>query len=122
MKNIKKILAFTLALTMLLSVALFASCAKKDNGNDKGDNTTENNQPEEQKPEKIRVITLAGPTGMGMAKLISDNKNGTAAYKYEFTVDTKLYTPEEQAFAENILKLRSAVKPGDNFFTFTENT
>lgn len=34
----------------------------------------------------IRVATLKGPTGMGMAKLMDDNANGTASNKYEFTV------------------------------------
>ncbi len=91
MKN-SKILAFIMALVMALSLFALASCsADKPNTESKEtkpQETTNNNQPSEEKPEKIRVITLAGPTGMGMAKLVEDDKNGNTAYDYEFTVSS----------------------------------
>lgn len=37
-------------------------------------------------PESVRVATLMGPTGMGMAKLMDDAANGTTALSYDFTV------------------------------------
>jgi NitT/TauT family transport system substrate-binding protein len=95
MKN-TKLLALTLALVMALSLFVFASCANENpdvNANEtKGETKQEETQEEtkeevkEEKPESIRVITLAGPTGMGMAKLIDDDTNNKTAYNYEFTV------------------------------------
>lgn len=88
MKN-TKILSLIMSLLMTLSLFAFTSCSSKDQ------NDTPNVN-EENKPEKIRVITLAGPTGMGMAKLIDDNKNKTTKYNYEFTVssDPQQVSPE----------------------------
>ena len=43
-------------------------------------------EPEEPAPEVIRVGTLMGPTGMGMAKLMDDAVNGSTEETYEFTV------------------------------------
>ncbi len=34
----------------------------------------------------IKVYTLMGPTGIGMAKLIDDNTNGTSSLKYDFNI------------------------------------
>ena len=96
MKN-TKLLALTLALVMALSLFVFASCANEKtdvNANEtKGETKQEETQNEteeikEEKPESIRVITLAGPTGMGMAKLIDDDTNNKTAYNYEFTVSS----------------------------------
>lgn len=91
MKN-TKLLALTLALVMALSLFVFASCANEKtdvNANETKDETKQEETQEEakeEKPESIRVITLAGPTGMGMAKLIEDDTNGKTDYNYEFTV------------------------------------
>lgn len=41
-----------------------------------------------QSPDEIRIYTLNGTTGFGMAKLMNDAKNGTASAKYNFTVKT----------------------------------
>ncbi len=97
MKN-TKLLALTLALVMALSLFVFASCANDNpevNANEtKGETKQEETQAEtkeevkEEKPEGIRVITLAGPTGMGMAKLMDDDTNNKTAYNYEFTVSS----------------------------------
>ena len=69
----KKLLALVLALTMLVALPLLASC----------------NQPTapDAAPE-IRVWTLNGTTGFGMAQLIDADKKGTAALDYTFTVET----------------------------------
>ena len=88
MKN-TKILSLIMALLMVLSLFSFTSCSSND----------QNDTPpadDVNKPEKIRVITLAGPTGMGMAKLIDDNKNSKTEYNYEFTVssDPQQVAPE----------------------------
>lgn len=69
----KKLLALVLALTLLASLPLLASC----------------NQPIEPDADlEIRVWTLNGTTGFGMAQLIDADKNGTAALNYTFTVET----------------------------------
>ena len=61
----KRFITLTLALLMLLSVALCAvSCTKTD--------------------DRIRVGYLTGPTGMGMAKLIHDNGGKDGNEKYTF--------------------------------------
>ena len=70
----KKIISVILCAVVVLSVAALASCSGKT-----GDQTVE-------KPEQIRVLTLMGPTGMGMAKLISDDKKETSKQDYTFTV------------------------------------
>ena len=103
MKN-TKLLSLTLALLMVLSLFGFAGCTTEEPNvpeETSADETKieetnadatvpEETEPEvtEEKPEKIRVITLAGPTGMGMAKLIDDDTNGKTAYDYEFTVSS----------------------------------
>ena len=85
MKN-TKILSLIMALLMTLSLFAFTSCSSNDTPN----------ADEVNKPEKIRVITLAGPTGMGMAKLIDNNKKEITEYNYEFTVlsDPQQVAPE----------------------------
>ena len=82
MKNAKKFLSLTLALFMLVSLFTLSACSGKKNNNE----TTPPDTTAETKPEKIRIITLAGPTGMGMAKLIEDNTNKKTNYNYEFTI------------------------------------
>ena len=66
----KKTIALILALTLLVALPLFAGCNKLD------------------KDLEIRVWTLNGTTGFGMAQLIDADKNGTAALNYTFTVET----------------------------------
>ncbi len=85
MKNMKKILSLILVLVMTLSVCLFTSCGKtEDNNNNDANNNEQKN--EEKTPEKIRLIALKGPTGMGMAKLIDDDTNTKTKYDYEFNI------------------------------------
>ena len=68
----KKLLALTLSLIMLLSLA---ACAPK---NDPG--TGEENKL------TINITAIAGTTGMGFAKLMDDDKNGNAAFDYNFEI------------------------------------
>ena len=64
----KRILLLTLALLMLLPLA--ASCQKYDD------------------TLAVNVWVLNGTTGFGIAPLIEDEKAGTAALNYTFTVET----------------------------------
>lgn len=75
MKLFNKIILVTL--TLMLAVSLFAGCNGKNPDSDT--NAT---------PENVNVMVLNGTTGFGMAKLISDNKNGTAALPYTVQVET----------------------------------
>ena len=70
----KKLIALLLALT--LSTLAFASC-----GQGKGDT-------------KVSVAYLAGPTGMGMAKLIKDTPADSEKYSFTAFTDPELVTPE----------------------------
>lgn len=65
----KKLIAFVLALTLLAALPLLAGCQKVD------------------KDLPIRVWTLNGTTGFGMAQLIDADTKGEAALNYEFTVE-----------------------------------
>lgn len=88
MINFRKLFALLLAVLMLAAVA--AGCtttpadvdntAAPDNGTDAPEATPE------QDTTPVRVLTLKGPTGLGMLKLMEDNDAGTTANKYEFTV------------------------------------
>ena len=69
MKNLKKII--TLALAAILSCTAFVSCSSES---------------EETLDRDLKVYALKGPTGMGMAKLMSDNNAGNAANNYDFTI------------------------------------
>jgi len=103
----KRIFSLLLALVMALSVFALASCGNEETKTDDQneteaktegettaetpeetaeETTAETEKVTEEKPESIRVITLAGPTGMGMAKLIEDDANGNARYDYEFEI------------------------------------
>lgn len=78
----------TLILLAVLTLTLFVSCAEPAENTDPeaeiGENLSDEkeNVPEEDLVEVINVATLKGPTGMGMAKLISDNTDG----KYNVTI------------------------------------
>lgn len=74
-KTISLLLTLTLCLTFLFSC---------------------NFQPE--KPDddgaKINIGVMAGPTGMGMAKLMSDNKDDTSKYGFEIYSDPQVAMPD----------------------------
>lgn len=73
----KKLIAFLLTLTILAALPLLAGCQKID------------------KDLPIRVWTLNGTTGFGMAQLIDADTKGEAVLNYEFTVETS--APNVQA-------------------------
>lgn len=68
---------FSVLLTLALALSVFTACIG-------------NNPDHEEKPavESVKVMVLNGTTGFGMAKLISDAKNDTAALPYTFSVET----------------------------------
>jgi hypothetical protein len=68
----KKIIAFLLVICLAAS---FFACGKTEN-----EDVT------------VRVIALKGPTGMGMVQLMANDKAGTSANDYEFTLAS---APEE---------------------------
>lgn len=82
----KKTLAFLLALT--LTVASLTGCATKEKETENTNTEAETKETETEPvlPDEVRVITLAGPTGMGMAKLMDDSENGATENHYQFTV------------------------------------
>lgn len=100
MKNKRFLSILSVIIAVLTVFALFAltSCSDKNNTetpdkNNENNENTENNanngeNKTEEPPEEIKVITLAGPTGMGMAKLIDDSKNNNTAYNYTFSIST----------------------------------
>ncbi|MCH5171157.1 MAG: ABC transporter substrate-binding protein [Oscillospiraceae bacterium] len=75
----KKAISIFLVIVMMLALA---SCGKTATT----DNDTPNPAPEEYKAVDINVATLAGPTGIGMVKLMDKQKNGQTANNYNFTL------------------------------------
>lgn len=76
MKTLKKIIS--MAIAVILSCTALVSCSGgSDNAKLERD---------------IKVYALKGPTGMGMAKLMSDSDAGTTTNKYDFTIAS---TPDE---------------------------
>ncbi len=67
----KRIISLVLLFTLVLTLPLFAACNK--------DYDAELD---------VRVWTLNGTTGFGMAPLIQNDKDGNAALNYTFTVET----------------------------------
>ncbi|MBQ9098884.1 MAG: ABC transporter substrate-binding protein [Clostridia bacterium] len=81
----KKLLSLILALLLLVALPLLSAC-NKDETPDNGDQTP--TPPALDTNLEIRVWTLNGTTGFGMAPLINSDKEGTAALNYTFTVET----------------------------------
>lgn len=70
MKTLKKIIS--MAIAVILSCTALVSCS---GGSDNA-----------KLDRDIKVYALKGPTGMGMAKLMSDSDAGTTTNKYDFTI------------------------------------
>lgn len=70
MKTLKKIIS--MAIAAIISCTALVSCS---GGSDNA-----------KLDRDIKVYALKGPTGMGMAKLMSDNDAGTTTNKYDFTI------------------------------------
>lgn len=106
----KKTLTLILSVLMVISCFILYSCSKKNDNTESSnietnvndsladtDAETESeskNETEVKSPEApIKVYALKGPTGMGMAKLISDNDSSRSeTTKYDFTIAT---SPDE---------------------------
>ncbi len=80
----KKLFALLLALLMLASLV---ACGKKE-GPAPAENTDDAQNEQPASPTTVRVATLNGTTGFGMAPLIAKNKAGQAALPYTFSVET----------------------------------
>jgi len=65
----KKYLSVILAVIIAVCAVVMTSCGNS-----------------ETKLDEVRVLTLMGPTGMGMAKLISDSKENKTSQNYNFTI------------------------------------
>lgn len=77
----KKVISSVMAAVLLLCSALvFTSCGTANDA----ETTT---APVVEKT-NINILALKGPTGMGMAKLMSDSKNGTTQNNYNVTVSS----------------------------------
>ena len=82
----KKLLSLILVFALVFT--FFAACSPTDNGNDdqseqsSGEGEGEGNK--EAAP--LKIFAMKGPTGMGMAKLISDTKAGVDGHNFEFTI------------------------------------
>lgn len=82
---------FALILALLMCTMSLAACADKNN-NEPGDTPAESTEADtsadtpELSADPVRVFTIKGPTGMGMAKLIHDKNEGNTALNYQFTV------------------------------------
>lgn len=101
-KTIQKALSVFLFLTLFAGVCLLSACVAtpQEPSTEPASQAQEQSEPlpeskpepseepvsEEPAPESVRVLTLKGPTGMGMAKLICDSEDGTASLPYAFTV------------------------------------
>lgn len=76
---------FTLFLALTLILCSLASCVKQKDA----ENETQANNGTTNSPVTVNVYTLNGTTGFGMAKLISDAKNGAfTTEQYNFTVQS----------------------------------
>lgn len=72
----KKIISLALCLVMLLGVLVGCTSEQKP---------VDGNTPEGEKI-SVRIAGMTGPTGMGLAKLLSDNDASLTANSYDFTL------------------------------------
>ena len=81
MKKVRSLIALLLAAAMLVS---FAACSKKDT--DAAGSAASSAGSESYTAVDMTVACLKGPTGVGMAKLMSDAEEKKTANNYTFTV------------------------------------
>ncbi len=94
-----KIIVLMLACLMILTCIV--SCAENSGTENETKSEvktqdTEENTKNEKEDITVRVGTLKGPTGMGMAKLMSDSDAG----KTEYTYKTTIYSSTDEIVAE----------------------
>ena len=84
--------SLTLLLALIIALSMFSACnTDTSNPNDSIDQESTNEETTETtevvlSTEPVRVFTLKGPTGMGMAPLLEADSNNTAKLNYEFTI------------------------------------
>ncbi len=78
----KKLISLLLAIVMVLG--LFTACGTNANTDTSSVQSTQSKEPA--KKEDVKLATLMGPTGMGMAYLLDAAKKGEAQNNYDFTV------------------------------------
>lgn len=78
----KKLISLLLAIVMVLG--LFTACGANTNTDTSSVQSTQSKEPA--KKEDVKLATLMGPTGMGMAYLLDAAKKGEAQNNYDFTV------------------------------------
>ena len=83
MKITVKVLSLILALVLALGLV---ACGETGDSSVTTTTPANNENPTPDKNLDVNVTVLSGTTGMGIAKLMSDSKNGKAALKYNFTV------------------------------------
>ena len=93
MKTTKKLLSLILVFMLTLTALSLAGCSDKTSVDENETNDRQTilehpapDTPTEPKPEKIKVLTLAGPTGIGLSKLIDDNAEKKTEYSYDFSI------------------------------------
>ena len=101
MKNMKKKIT-ALMLAVLTVLAVLSGCNAAGNGTkdttdttptpsgSSGEGTTAASGTDAPDDYVLKVATLKGPTGMGMAKMINDDKD---AKKYDFTISSPPTSP-----------------------------
>ncbi len=100
----KKLLSLLLALMLILSVFTACNNTKPESNDSSTPETTEKEAESETdeivlSSDPVRVFTLKGPTGMGMAPMLEAKENNSAKLNYEFTVANAA-----DEFTGNILK------------------
>lgn len=94
MKKAKKIIAFAMASLLMLFAASCqgegassASLASSSPASSVGPDSSEAERPaQDAEKTSIRIAALNGPTGIGMAKLIDDSKNGNTVNDYQISL------------------------------------
>lgn len=88
-KNIALILTFVLLFSLIASCSPAQNDTNNETTNPVSDQTSaEDTEPSIEPEEKIKAsaLTLAGPTGMGMAYLMSMDEEGTSSIDYTFSL------------------------------------
>ncbi len=100
----KKVIS--LFIVLALAITMFSACASSDENTNNttvpetsGTETTAEKEEVVLSKDPIRVFTLKGPTGMGMAPLMSEAENHKSPLNYKFTVANAA-----DEFAGNIIK------------------
>lgn len=78
-----RVIALLLALVLVVGLA---ACTSADQPENTPEPTVEVTPTPAAQPDQINFAVLSGPTGVGAAKLLTDNEEGKAAFQYNVTV------------------------------------